>query len=54
MKELLKEIPSGSLIKKTFHRAFDVCSDWRKCFDKIQDLGKFLLNRIFIVKESDF
>lgn len=37
VKELLNLIPSG--IKKTFHRAFDVCADWNDSFIKIQSLG---------------
>jgi len=38
-KEFLDEIPSNSEIKTTFHRAFDVCSDWKDCFEKIEELG---------------
>lgn len=37
MKDFLKLIPSN--IKTTFHRAFDVSSDWRKCFEQLESLG---------------
>ena len=34
---MIQEIPSN--IKKTFHRAFDVCSDFDSCFKQIDNLG---------------
>jgi len=39
MKEFLKLIPPASKIETTFHRAFDVCSDWKTCFKQIKSLG---------------
>ena len=39
MKEFLKLIPANSNIKTTFHRAFDVSSDWKTCFKQIKALG---------------
>lgn len=36
-KEFLSYVPYN--IKKTFHRAFDVCSDWRSSFEQISNLG---------------
>jgi len=39
IKQLLQLIPATSKIETTFHRAFDVCSDWNKCFQQIKSLG---------------
>lgn len=36
-KELLKLVPPN--VQTTFHRAFDVCLDWEKCFNQIETLG---------------
>jgi copper homeostasis protein len=36
-KEFLSLIPNH--IKKTFHRAFDVCCDWRQGFEELTSLG---------------
>lgn len=36
-KQFLHQIPNG--IGKTFHRAFDVCSNWKKSFENIESLG---------------
>lgn len=41
MKELMREIPKNGRITTTFHRAFDVCADWKACFKQIQNLGAF-------------
>ena len=43
MAEFLNEIPKNDLIKTTFHRAFDVCADWRTCFKQIENLGYFFV-----------
>lgn len=36
-KQFLHQIPNN--VGKTFHRAFDVCSDWKNSFEKIESLG---------------
>ena len=36
-KEFMSEIPAH--ITTTFHRAFDVCVDWRHCYHQIEQLG---------------
>lgn len=37
MKEFISLVPSS--VKTTFHRAFDVCADWKKSFNQIENLG---------------
>jgi copper homeostasis protein len=37
MREFLKLVPSN--IQTTFHRAFDVCVDWKACFEQLELLG---------------
>ena len=37
MNDFIKLIPSN--VKKTYHRAFDVCANWEDSFEKIQNLG---------------
>ena len=39
MKQFFKLIPASSKISTTFHRAFDVCSDYNTCFKQIKSLG---------------
>jgi copper homeostasis protein len=37
MREFLKLVPSN--IQTTFHRAFDVCADWKACYEQLENLG---------------
>ena len=39
IRQFFKLIPADSKIETTFHRAFDVCDDWKTCFETIKSFG---------------